>query len=218
MHDPTDPSQLEDRVDETLRQAFANQDYQRVVTTMLDAHGAELRRYIRSASDPKLADDIYGQLTLDLWRDIRRFQWRCSVRTYLFTLARHAVARTHKLERRARRRERVYAEAMTVVAPTTAVEPMPTTLPAHLRTDSMERFRQLRSQLSTDDQALLTMRIDRCMSYKAIAIALAPGAHPPSDVALQRGAARLRKRFQALKARLRAMMEDDGEAPARRSA
>ena len=62
------------------------------------------------------------------------------------------------------------------------------------------RVERLRAQLDADEQALLTLRIDKRMDWKDIAFVMLfdEGALPAEDEAV-REAARLRKRFQLVK-------------------
>jgi len=193
------------------RRAWDQSDYQRTVTLMLEAHGAEVLAYVRGVSQAKLADDIYGQVVLDLWQGIRTFQWRCSVRTYLFALARHAVSRMHLIEGRAARRERAYAESTWLWE---LVSQLRTPTPPYLRSEVKLRVRELRTRLSAEEQTLLVLRVDRGMSFKDLAVVMEPLDRDMSGAEVRRVAARLRKRFQTVKEKLRRMMLEEGLLPA----
>ena len=73
----------------------------------------------------------------------------------------------------------------------------------YLRTDVKQHVRSLRSQLDPDDQLLLVLRVDKDLGWRDIAmVMLGPDA---ADVELARHAAALRKRFERVKLRLRAL-------------
>lgn len=69
-------------------------------------HGAAVYRYCREAlRDEALADDVHQQVFIEVYRDLRRFAGRSTVRTWLFGIARHRVLDAAK--RRARVQARV---------------------------------------------------------------------------------------------------------------
>jgi RNA polymerase sigma-70 factor (ECF subfamily) len=174
---------------------------------VLETYGPEVHGYIRGVSRAGLADDIYGQVVLDLWADIERFKWRCEARTYLFALARNAIARVHKLSTRATRRERAYADAQWLDA---LIPRSRTATPAYLRSEVKMRLRALRERLGPEEQTLLVLRVDRRMSFSELALVMSPPHEELSAGEQARIATRLRKRFEAVKKKLHRMMVEDG--------
>jgi hypothetical protein len=71
-------------------------------------------------------------------------------------------------------------------------------------------MRELRERLSQDDQMLLILRVDRSMDFRELVVAMSEEHTPIEDAAIDREAARLRKRFERIKDRLRAMAKDEG--------
>jgi RNA polymerase sigma-70 factor (ECF subfamily) len=71
----------------------------------------------------------------------------------------------------------------------------------HLKTETRDRFREIRDALDPDDRTLLILRIDRGLSWNETARVLADEEHV-DDAELPRLAARLRKRFERLKAKV----------------
>ena len=71
-------------------------------------------------------------------------------------------------------------------------------------------MRALREQLEPDDQMLLVLRVDRGMEFRDIAVALAEADAPLDAETLEREAARLRKRFERVKERLRELARSEG--------
>ena len=86
-----------------------------------------------------------------------------------------------------------------------AVLPARTETQSFLRTEKRRRLDALRNNLSMEDRALLVLRVDRKLEWNELARILLEsdeGASPETAV-LAREAARLRKRFQLVKERLR---------------
>lgn len=178
------------------------------MTLIVEAYGLETLAYLRAVTQPSVADDVYGQAVLDLWEGLKDFRWQCSARTYLFSVARNALARHHKLAGRARRREDAFARVqwlLEMVASDTR-----TKTPPHLRSEIKQRVRQLRESLPEDEQTLLILRIDRRLSYRELVRVMGEADAELDDEALARAAARVRKRFQVAKNKLRELMRDDG--------
>jgi RNA polymerase sigma-70 factor (ECF subfamily) len=78
-----------------------------------------------------------------------------------------------------------------------------------LREEQLGRIARLRAQLDPDDQAVLTLRVDRGLEWSEIARVLAEEGDALDDAALARAAASLRKRFERLKATLRRMAAEN---------
>ena len=55
----------------------------------------------RELGDSSLADDITQQVFLDAFRDLRRFQGRCTLRTWLLAITRHRLLDAARARRRA---------------------------------------------------------------------------------------------------------------------
>jgi RNA polymerase sigma-70 factor (ECF subfamily) len=73
-------------------------------------------------------------------------------------------------------------------------------------------MRELRERLPMEDQQILILRVGRNLSWPEIAMVLAEDGLRSSSEELTREAARLRKRFQLAKDRLRAMAREEGLA------
>jgi RNA polymerase sigma-70 factor, ECF subfamily len=144
----------------------------------------------------------------DLWRGLPRFEFRCSPRTWIYVLSRHAELRFRAAPHRAAERNlAVSALAMSLA------EPVRTATAAYQRSDVQDRFRELRERLSETDELILLLRVDRRLDWQAIAEVLLSSEHESSAVSVEllaREAARLRKRFQLVKAQLRAWATAEG--------
>jgi RNA polymerase sigma-70 factor (ECF subfamily) len=185
-----------DRVEAEVRAALTARDQRDATERALRGFGPEILGWLHStlAGDTE-AGDAFALFAEELWRSLDRFDGRCSIRTWCYTLARHAAYRVR--EARAARRDVPLSSAPISAV---AAEVRATTL-AHLRTDVKDRVRALRAQLDPDDQTLLVLRVDRDLGWREIAqVLLGPDA---DTAAIERQAATLRKRFERVKQRLR---------------
>ena len=86
-----------------------------------------------------------------------------------------------------------------------------TTTAVHMRTEVKSRVAELRDSLAPEDRELLMLRVDRNLSWMDLATVLRGEDDAPLDGEGQkREAARLRKRFQIVKDRLREMARKQG--------
>ena len=160
----------------------------------VDAYGAEVYGFLVSRlRDEDAAGDALAQTWEDLCASIGAFEWRCSMRTWMYKLARSAAAR----ERRGRGGQGdVPLSAVSEVA-----EQLRSRTRDYLRTEVKDGFSALREELPPDDQTLLILRVDRGLSWSEVAEVLSDG--DPDDDERARAAARLRQRFKAIKEQLR---------------
>ena len=176
-------------------------------TRALESYGPELYgflvTYLGNESD---AAEVFSQVGEDLWKGLPSFGLGCSVRTWLYVLARHAAARFRR-SRWNRRTGDSHLDAL--------VELVRTRTQPWLRTDVKDRFRALRDSLDPDDRSLLVLRVDRGLSWEEVA-QVTLGLEAPDTAVLERETARLRKRYQLLKDELRRRALEAGlvdEAP-----
>ena len=154
--------------------------------------------------DEKRAQDVYADFAEDVVRGLGGFRFESSVRTWVYTVARHACSR--HLAREKRRRTIALSaapEALDVVAQSR------TPTPPHARTTMRDGIERLRASLRPDDQTLLILRVDRDMAWLDIARVLSEPGAQPDDADLRARSAKLRKRFERLKERLRAMAREE---------
>ena len=79
-----------------------------------------------------------------------------------------------------------------------------------LRTEKRTRLQALRDALPEEDRMLLVLRVDRQLAWNELARILGEGGEGLDAQALGREAARLRKRFQLVKDRLRELAKKEG--------
>lgn len=187
-------------VEARIRAAADAQRWAEAVTAAIAAYGDELLGYLvgvtRNQTD---ASDAFSILAEDLWKGLPKFRWECTLRTWAYGLARHALARIKRdpHRRRARPLEDSDAEAM--------VEQVRSRTATFLRTETKDRIAKLRAELEPDDQTLLILRINRGLAWRDIARVLAPD----DKTDLEKLAASLRKRFERLKTDLKAKARAD---------
>jgi RNA polymerase sigma-70 factor (ECF subfamily) len=173
-------------------------------TRALEAYGQELFGYLVSVvGNDTDAKEVFSQVCEDLWRGLSKFDSRCSMRTWLYVLARHAAARFRRTPWNQAGRRSADAELDALVAHArTQTQPW-------MRTDVKDRWRALRESLDADARSLLVLRIDRKMEWKDIArVTLDEESPDPAELA--READRLKKRLQLLKNDLRQRAREAG--------
>jgi RNA polymerase sigma-70 factor (ECF subfamily) len=166
-----------------------------VATLVISAYGPEVLGFLVTlSSDRADAGDAFAQACEDLWRGLPRFEGRSSLKTWFYTLARHALSR----QRRApdRRRKAPLSE-LSDVAACVRSETAP-----HLRSEVVHGVAAIREALPQQDRALLVLRVDRDMPWDQIARVMSD-VEIDTDADCVRIAARLRKRFQTIKETIR---------------
>ncbi|HEX3763328.1 MAG TPA: sigma-70 family RNA polymerase sigma factor [Kofleriaceae bacterium] len=175
-------------IEVAIRERFDANDLRAAATLAIEAYGGEVCGYLAAVlSDDEQGREVFAETAAELWRDLSRFRWEASLRTWIYTLARHRLA-AH-----IGRRVRQPAVALSEVTDSSALQAQPrTTTPPWKRTAVKDAVSQLRSRLSADDQTLLILRVDRGMSWREIAHVLGEPREPM-----------LRKRFERIKKLLR---------------
>jgi RNA polymerase sigma-70 factor (ECF subfamily) len=193
---------LEEAISEKLEAA----DWRGAAERLIRGYGPEVLGflYARTRSDD-LATEAFSEFCEDLWRGLPGFERRCSARVWAFTLARHAALRVQAApERRAK-----WNVALSQLGEISALaERVRTETAPHFKTENKERVLALRDQLSEEEQTLLILRVDKGLEWKDIAVVLSDGSTSADPI--DGDAARWRKRFQLVKARLRRMAKAQG--------
>ena len=198
----------QERFEASIRQACDAGAYAEAATLALNGYGDEVLGFLiarlRSESE---GEEVFGAFAEKLWRGLPGFEWRCSFKSWAYRLARNA-ANDHAsaAHNRPGRHQALSAHADLAEL----VAQVRTRTQPYRRTDVKDRMQQLREKLPDDDQMLLILRVDREMSWRDLAAAFAEGEATPAGPDLDRESARLRKRFERVKERLRAMAEAEG--------
>lgn len=174
-------------------------------TQTLEVYGPEILGFLTAQLGQEAdADDAFAQTCADLWAGLGNFEWRSSLRTWLYTVARNAAARLSSSPHR-RPQNNLGVSQLSEVADRVRTRTAP-----FLRTEIKDAFARIRASLDPDDRALLMLRVDRDMDWKDIALVLFPDEASRSPGDLSRLTARLRKRFQAVKEDVRAKAKAAG--------
>src|SRR5258705_11897156 len=99
----------------------------------------------------------------DLGRGLARFRGDTSLRSWAYTLGRHALHRLYRDPRRNARRNVPLSDAPEVVAQARSLTA------EYRKSEVKDELRELREELDPEDHELLLLRIDRAMSWKDIA-------------------------------------------------
>ena len=191
-------------IDERVRALISAGDTTSSTALVVETYGLEVYGYLVTLlRDEDLASDAFAATCEDLLKGIAKFRAESSLRTWLYTLARHAAYREARGQRK-RRGERLSGLADALQAP------VRTATAAFRRTAVKDELSRLREALTDEERELLLLRIDRGLSWQDIAaIRLADGE--PDD--LKREAARCRKQFERTKEKLHELARKAGILP-----
>jgi RNA polymerase sigma-70 factor, ECF subfamily len=196
----------EDRaaVEARTRAATDAERWADAATAAITGYGEEILGYLvamtRNETD---AADAFSLFAEDLWKGLRKFRWECTLRTWAYGLARHALARVRRDPHRRR------AVALDDDALDALVATLRSRTATFLRTETRDKIAKLRATLEPDDQTLLILRINRGLGWRDIARVLSPDGDAATPAALDKLSAALRKRFERLKADLKARARDE---------
>lgn len=170
----------------------------------LRLHGGEIFGFLTvMLRSETLADEAYARFSEDFWRGLPTFREDCGLRTWAYVLARRAGLRVLRDLRRNREVPLSYHSYDAQFA-----QPQRTDTAPWRKTAFRDRVRQIREQLHPDDQALLTLRLDRALDWTEIArVLLNDDEMPASPEALRRKSAALRKRFERVKTEIQALVQ-----------
>jgi RNA polymerase sigma-70 factor (ECF subfamily) len=166
--------------------------YPEATTAALRMYGIELLGFLRAlAHNHDLAAEAFAELGEDVWKGLPKFRWEASLRSWLYQLARNALAQLRRDPRR-----RLDRNLPLSIAPEMAAVVRTVTLEIQ-RTEVKDEFRLLREQLDPEEHEILLLRLDRGLAWKDIARIMG------GDDQLDARAAVLRKRFERAKERLK---------------
>lgn len=191
-------------VERRVRQLCDGGDARGAATIAIQGLGPELLGFlVVMMGDEHDAGDVFADLCVRIWRGLPGFRWDSSLRTWTYVLARRACYAF----RRTRAAHPGQVRFSQISELDELIVRVRTTTLAGLREHRQTRAERLRARLAPDEQALLTLRIDRELEWRDIARVLAgEDADDPGeldDAELTRTAAALRKKFERLKDKLR---------------
>jgi RNA polymerase sigma-70 factor (ECF subfamily) len=189
-----------EELEREIRRHLVEGNHEEATTLAIRGFGAEIFGFLVAFHrDEEDAAEVFAAFSERLWRDLPTFRGDSSFRTWAYVLARHASLNYQREARRREKRQRPLPEGSELAA---FVELVRSETASYLRPERQSRFAALRASLPPEDRALLVLRVDRGLAWNELARVLHEGDAPRGEAELTREAARLRKRFQLLKARL----------------
>jgi RNA polymerase sigma-70 factor (ECF subfamily) len=193
--------------EQAVHAACSAGDFDGATTAALNGFGGEIFGFLvdRLGSESD-ASEVFSEFVEDLWRGLPAFEWRSTLRVWAYVLARNAANRYARNPARRASRNVPLSQAPLVAETALHVR---TRTSLYLRSEVKSAAQRLRQALAPDDQLLLSLRIDKGLSWPEIAEILEQDCNVDGR-ARSRAAARLRQRFQSLKARLRRQAQAAG--------
>jgi len=159
-------------------------------TLVLESLGPEILGYLRAVlRDDADASDAFSLFSEGVWRGLLHFRGEASLRAWCYRIAYRAIL-SGKRDPFRRRRDRMDTTMASRVAGRIFAS---TALERERQSDALER---LKATLEPDEQTLLTLRVDRQLSWREVADVLVDEGAERADEAA------LRKRFERLKEKL----------------
>jgi len=197
----------EDEYEAELGNALERGDAEAATRSVLARHGPEILSFLSvRLGGEEAGREVYALFAEDVWRGVSGYRFRCSLRIWLYILARNAASRYKRAPHRRPERNLPISQHE---ASAGAHAPRDPTRP-YQHTAVKQRVRALRERLSSSDQTLLILHVDRGLSFVDLARVMHDGPGLPEGELLRREAARLRKRFERLKVRLRELAVEEG--------
>ena len=86
------PMTANDEIEARMHAACDAGDHTTAATLAIESYGPEILAFlIARLRNPSSGDDVFGMLTEKLWLGLPRFEWRCSMKSWLYRLARNAA-------------------------------------------------------------------------------------------------------------------------------
>jgi len=196
-------------IEERARMACLEGQYELATQVALEGYSREIYGFLlaKFRGQSTYADDVFSEFCETLWSTLSSFQWRCSIRSWCYSLARSSASRHqrtshHQCERTIPLSAAPWIEHLTVQ--------LRTSTRPHLKSEVKDEFQRLRERLSEDDQDLLILRVDRGMAWHDIAHAMLSSEAMDDDDSTRRVEAALRQRFVEVKRRLKHLATEAG--------
>ncbi len=185
-------------VEERVHQHFREGRPDAAVELAIESWQEPVRTYLRTMLGEDEAEDALSIWRTAVWKDLPRFEWRGSLRGWMYKVARRAATRIFRQPHR--RREQPLPSSAGSHIPATSRGPGSVASGRHAGLD------QIRRMLGPEDQELLTLRIDAELEWEEIAEVLRRRGPLLATVR----AAALRKRYERLTRRLERMAREQG--------
>lgn len=194
-----------DASERKIVEARARRDFQEAAGLVVEAYGPQVLGYlVRTMRSQADASEVFSQFCEDVCRGLPRFEGRSSFWTWTYRVATNARTRFWQDPYR-RRGKRLPSGDLARIEQEVRSKTL-----NYLRTEVKDRFATLREKLSADEQSLLTLRVDKDMSWTEIAEVMSEDKEPCSDADLKVRATALRQRYQRLKDKIRKLAQEEG--------
>jgi RNA polymerase sigma-70 factor, ECF subfamily len=191
----------------SIRDQVRHGAHEAATSAIVRTWGPEILGFlIQTMRDEALARDAFSWFCESLWRGLPGFRWEASLRTWCYVLARRSVARVLR-DRTAVRECLLSSGKLDALAESVTTSALPV-----YRAQLARGIAALRAELTETERMLLTLRIDRELSWREIAIVM--GDHdetlsPPTE-RIESDAATLRKRYERTKLKLHRLARERG--------
>jgi RNA polymerase sigma-70 factor (ECF subfamily) len=197
------------RLEQDVRALSKRGDHVAAATLALGGYGPEILGFLIAVHQNEAdASEAFSEFSEVVWRKLPAFTWEATLRTWAYAVARNVSRALHRnASRRGRRAGAAGDSVLEGIAQAVRSETL-----TYLRTEMKTRLQALRDQLPEEDRMLVVLRVDRGLEWNELARVLgeAEGDTPIYETALAREAARLRKRFQLVKDKLRELARREG--------
>ena len=191
-------------IDDDVRTAIERGDTTAATELIVRTYMRDVVAYLASIARAERIDETFSLWSEDVLRGIASFRFASSIRTWVYTLARHAAVRCARDDyRRARR-----------LTPGDAIDDLAAVARSqtadYLRTAMKDRLARARAELEDGERELLHLRVDRQLPWREIEEIVRDDNAASDEPACRRREQALRKRFETLKRRLKAALSTDG--------
>lgn len=202
----TTPKDDRAKLERQIQSKIDSGDLGAAATLIVRDYGPEIHGFLAARlRNETAAADAFSMFSEDLWRGLPRFEGRSTVRVWAYTIARHAALRLQAAPHGKPRRNVPLSapEALSKL-----VERVRTDTAPFVKTEFKTEVAKLRNALSDEDRTLLVLRVDRGLDWTDVARVFLGPETVPSARALSAETARLRKRFQLVKAKIRRLASE----------
>jgi RNA polymerase sigma-70 factor (ECF subfamily) len=192
-------------LDDRVAGLLARGAHDEATTLILEELGPEMFRFLAARlRDIALATDAFSRFSENVWRGVPNFSAKSSVRVWAYAVARNAAGQELRGNKRHRENRSDFSESMA----SQVAERIRTETVAWHRTAVKDRFAALQEELDQEERELLFLRVNQKLGWDEIAKVQA--GDDAGTTELKREAARLRKRFQLTRAKLRKLASEKG--------
>ena len=188
-----------------IHELWSRGEMEEATRVLLDGYGPQILGYlVHTMRHEQDACEVFSRFCEHLWRGIGKFEGRSTFKTWAYRLATHARGRFwhDPFRKRARPLESDAIERLEQDVRSRTLR--------WLRTEVKDRFARIRESLDPEEQTLLTLRVDKELSWTEIADVLSGPDEALSDRELGTRATALRQKYQRLKEKIRRIAKDAG--------